>query len=64
MVLKLAGKVNKNGWRKQLTVDFSSKTIKTGGFQFRAADVGDLTAKQYKEMIDFFIDQGFKKTEV
>jgi hypothetical protein len=64
MIIKAATKVNINGWRKQLVIDTDKKTISTGAFQFHVADVDDLTTKQYKQLIDFFINQGFKNTEV
>jgi hypothetical protein len=64
MILKAATKVNSNGWRRQITIDFNNKTIKTGAFQFHSGDLEDLSTKQYKQMIDFFIAQGFKNEEV
>ena len=64
MILKISEKTNINGWRRQLVIDFENKTIKTGGFQFHSGDIDGLTHKQYKQMIDFFANQGFKETEV
>lgn len=53
MILKLSQKTNSCGWRKQIIIDFENKTVKTGAFQFHSGDVDDLTAKQYKQIIDF-----------
>ena len=64
MILKISQKINNCGWCKQITIDFEHKTIKTGAFQFHSADIKDLTAKQYKQIIDFFKYEGFTETEV
>ena len=63
MILKLSQKINVNGWRKQIIVDFNNKTITTGAFLFHCGDIDDLNGKQYKQVIEYFINQGFKKTE-
>ena len=63
MVLRISEKTNINGWRNQITVNFINKTIKTGAFQFHGGDVEGLTRKQFSEMINYFINQGFTKTE-
>lgn len=63
MILKVSEKTNINGWRRQITIDFENKTIKTGAFQFHGGDIEGLTHKQYNDMITYFINQGFKKEE-
>lgn len=63
MILKLSQKINNCGWCKQITIDFNNKTIKTGAFQFHSADIKDLTAKQYKQVIDYFKNNDFKLLE-
>lgn len=64
MILKISQKTNANGWRKQLIIDFDNKTITAGAFLFSiGGDIDGLTATQYKQMIDYFINQGFKKIE-
>ena len=63
MILKISEKTNINGWRRQITINFENKTIKTGAFQFYSGDVEGLTHKQYKEIINYFISQGFKNLE-
>jgi hypothetical protein len=64
MILRIAEKTNINGWRRQATIDFDNNTIKTGAFQFHSGDVEGLTHKQYNEIINYFISQGFKNLEV
>ena len=54
MILKISQKINNCGWCKQITIDFDAKTIKTGAFQFHSADISELSAKQYKQIIEFF----------
>ena len=63
MILRLSQKTNANGWRKQIIIDFENKTIKAGAFLFCSGDVDGLTAKQYKQFIDFYTSQGFSKVE-
>lgn len=63
MIIKASQKVNANGWRRQLIIDIENKTITTGAFLFHSGDVDDLTTKQYKQLINYFIDQGFTKRE-
>ena len=43
-------------------IDF--RAIKTGSYLFHSADINKISATQYKQTIDFFINQGFKNTEV
>ena len=64
MILRISEKINKNGWCRQITVDFDNKIIKTGSFQFRCSDVSGITHKQYLQVIDYFVKQGFKELEV
>lgn len=64
MILKISEKTNKNGWRRQIIIDFDNKTIKTGAFLFHSGDVDGLTHKQYKQTVEYFINQGFKKEGV
>jgi hypothetical protein len=59
MILKLSQKVNNCGWRRQLIIDFESKTVKTGAFLFHSGDVDKLSAAQYKQIIEFFKDNNF-----
>ena len=63
MILKLSQKINNCGWRKQIIVDFENKTITTGAFLFHCGDIDDLSSKQYKQTIEYFINQGFEKKE-
>ena len=60
MIFRLSQKTNINGWRKQITIDFENKTIKTGAFQFHSEDVENLTATQYKQVITYFLNNDFK----
>ena len=64
MILKVSEKTNINGWRKQIIIDFDNKTITTGAFLFHGGDIDNLSNKQYKQTIEYFINQGFKKEEV
>lgn len=64
MILKVSQKINNCGWCKQITINFNNKTIKTGAFQFHNADIKDLTATQYKQIIEYFKNEGFTQTEV
>jgi hypothetical protein len=63
MILKISEKVNVNGWRRQILVDFDNKTIKTGPFQFHGGDIDGLTHKQYLQAITYFKLQGFTEKE-
>ena len=63
MILKVSQKTNNCGWRKQLIIDFENKTIKTGALLFHGGDVEGLSAKQYKEMLDYFKYNDFKVLE-
>lgn len=63
MILKLSQKINNCGWRKQIIIDFNNKTITTGAFLFHSGDIDNLNTKQYKQTIEFFINQGFQKME-
>lgn len=60
MIMKLSQVTNVNGWRKQIIIDFDNKTIKTGTFLFHSGDVEKLTATQYKQVITYFLNNGFK----
>ena len=53
MILKVSQKVNNCGWRKQLIIDFENKTVTKGAFLFHSGDIDDLSAKQYKQYIDY-----------
>lgn len=59
MKIKVAGKVNNCGWRKQLVVDTDKKTFEYGSFLFHSADINDLTTKQLKETIETLKNNGF-----
>ena len=59
MILKISEKTNINGWRRQITIDFENKTIKTGAFQFHCGDIEGLTHKQYLQAIDYFKNNNF-----
>lgn len=64
MILKIAKKVNANGWRRQLVIDLENKTIKAGAFQFSATgDINQLTHKQYLQFMEAFKNIGFTITE-
>lgn len=64
MILKISQKINVNGWRKQAIIDVDNKTIEKGAFLFHSGDIDNLSTKQYKQMIDYFINNGFKIKEV
>ena len=63
MILKVSQKINNCGWRKQLIIDFENKIIKKGSFLFHSGDLDNLTATQYKQMIDYFKNNDFKIEE-
>ena len=63
MILKISQKTNTNGWRKQAIIDFENMTVKTGAFLFHSGDIEGLSAKQYKEMLDYFKYNDFKVLE-
>lgn len=63
MILKVSQKVNSCGWRRQLIIDFEKKTAKKGAFLFHSGDVDDLTAKQYKQYLDFLKYNDFEVME-
>ena len=63
MILRISEKINNYGWRKQIIIDFDNKTITTGAFLFHCGDIDNLNTKQYKQTIEYFINQGFKKME-
>ena len=60
MIMKISQVTNVNGWRKQAIIDFDNKTIKAGAFLFHSGDIEKVTATQYKQVIKYFIDNGFK----
>jgi hypothetical protein len=62
MKIKIAGKVNNYGWRKQLLIDTNTKTYIYGSFLFHSGDITDLTQKQLKECLQVLKDNNF--TEV
>ena len=53
MIFKVSQKVNNCGWRKQLIIDFENKTITAGAFLFHSGDLEGISAKQYKQLIDY-----------
>lgn len=59
MLLKLSEKTNKNGWRRQIVVDFENKTFKAEAFQFLTGDIEGLTHKQYLHAIEYFKNNNF-----
>jgi hypothetical protein len=63
MILKVSQKVNSCGWRRQLIIDFEKKTAKKGAFLFHSGDVDDLSAKQYKQYLDFLKYNDFEIME-
>jgi hypothetical protein len=63
MILRISEKTNINGWRRQLTIDFENRTIKTGAFQFHGGDIEGLTHKQFLQTIQYFKNQGFTEKE-
>ena len=60
MTMKVAQKTNVNGWRKQVIIDHENKTITTGTFLYHCADVENLTATQLKQIINFYISNGYE----
>lgn len=63
MKIKIAGKVNNCGWRKQLVIDTDKKTFVYGSFLFHSADINDLTTKQLKETIETLKNNDFIEVE-
>lgn len=63
MKIKIAGKVNSCGWRKQLLIDIDKKTFIYGSFLFHSADINDLTVKQLKETIETLKNNDFIEVE-
>lgn len=63
MKIKIAGKVNSSGWRKQLLIDTDKKTFVYGSFLFHSADINDLTIKQLKETIETLKNNDFIEVE-
>lgn len=59
MILKLSQKMNRNGWCRQLEIDFDNKTIKKGSFLFMSADIKGLTATQFEQVINYFKSMNF-----
>lgn len=63
MKIKVAGKINNCGWRKQLLIDTDKKTFVYGSFLFHSADINDLTVKQLKETIETLKNNDFIEVE-
>ncbi len=63
MKIKIAGKVNNSGWRKQLLIDTDKKTFVYGSFLFHSADINDLTIKQLKETVETLKNNDFIEVE-
>jgi len=63
MILKVSQKINNCGWRKQLIIDFDNKTVKKGAFLFHSGDLDNLSATQYKQLIDYCKYNDFKIME-
>ncbi len=63
MKIKIAGKVNNSGWRKQLLIDTDKKSFVYGSFLFHSADINDLTIKQLKETIETLKNNDFIEIE-
>ena len=63
MKIKIAGKINSCGWRKQLVIDTDNKTYSYGSFLFHSADINDLTQKQLKECLQVLKDNDFTEAE-
>ena len=59
MILKVSEKTNANGWRRQLIVDHTNKTYRTGSFLFHYGDLEGLTHKQYLALIECYKSAGF-----
>ena len=53
MILKVSQKINSYGWRKQIIIDFENKTAKKGAFLFHCGDVDNLSAAQYKQILEY-----------
>jgi hypothetical protein len=63
MKIKIAGKINNCGWRKQLIIDTDKKTYSYGSFLFHSANINDLTQKQLKECLQVLKDNDFMEVE-
>jgi hypothetical protein len=63
MKIKIAGKINSSGWRKQLVIDTDKKVYSYGAFLFHSADINDLTQKQLKECLQVLKDNDFTEVE-
>lgn len=63
MKIKIAGKINSSGWRKQLVIDTDKKVYSYGAFLFHSADINDLTQKQLKEHLQVLKDNDFTEVE-
>ena len=63
MKIKIAGKINNCGWRKQLVIDTDKKTYSYGAFLFHSADINDLTQKQLKECLQVLKNNDFTEVE-
>ena len=63
MILKVSQKVNSCGWRKQIIIDFDNKNATAGAFLFHSGDVDDLSAKQYKQYIEYLKNNDFEILE-
>lgn len=61
--IKIAGKINKCGWRKQMIIDIDKKTFVKGAYLFRSADINDLTVKQLKEVEETLLNNDFMEVE-
>lgn len=63
MKIKIAGKINNYGWRKQIEIDTDKKVYSYGAFLFHSADINDLTQKQLKECLQVLKDNNFMEVE-
>lgn len=63
MRIKIAGKINNCGWRRQLVIDTDKKIYSYGSFLFHSADINDLTPKQLKECLQVLKDNDFTEVE-
>lgn len=58
MVLRFQTKNNKNGNKKQIEYNTESDTIKTGYFLFIDQDAVTVSEKDYKKLLDIFLNNG------
>lgn len=61
MIFRVSQKTNVNGWRRQATIDHDNKTVRVEAFQFHCGDLEGLTATQFKQLVEYYKNNGFKE---